>query len=221
MHSTRHGSVTPVPHTEGRKIHWARLYDLGTTLFGGRISALHRRLVELAAIAPGERILDVGCGPGRLAIQAARVAGPTGEACGIDPAPEMVELARRKAARAGVPARFEVGVIEALPYPDDHFDVVLSSLMLHHLPDDLKRRGLAEVRRVLRPAGRFVAADFGAKPGHGFGHLLCALGLRRGSDHAEQIRSMLRAADFEAVEIVPADHRVFAFVRGRKPSAAR
>jgi SAM-dependent methyltransferase len=115
--------------------------------------------------------------------------------------------------------RFEVGVIEALPYPENHFDAVLSSLMLHHLPDDLKHRGLAEVRRVLRPAGRFVAVDFGATPGHGLGHLLCVLGLRRGSDHAEHIRSMLRGADFEAVEMGPTGHRAFSFVRGRKPQS--
>src|SRR5262245_43515608 len=132
-------------HTEGRAIHWARLYDFGTRLMSfGRFSALHRRMLELAAVAPGERILAVVCGPGRLAIMAGRVAGPAGEASGVDPAPEMIDLARRNAARAGVPARFDVGMIEALPFPDDHFDVVLSSMMLHHLPDDLKDRGLAE-----------------------------------------------------------------------------
>jgi ubiquinone/menaquinone biosynthesis C-methylase UbiE len=86
------------PHTEGRMVRWARLYDLGTTLLSfGRVAALHRVMVELAQIRPGERILDVGCGPGRLAIVAAAAAGPAGETYGIDPAPEMVELARRKA----------------------------------------------------------------------------------------------------------------------------
>jgi demethylmenaquinone methyltransferase/2-methoxy-6-polyprenyl-1,4-benzoquinol methylase/phosphoethanolamine N-methyltransferase len=208
-----------VPGTEGRTIRWARLYDLGTALLSfGRLSALHRRTVELAGIIPGERILDVGCGPGRLAIAAGTVAGPTGETCGIDPAPEMVELARRKAARAGVRARFDVGVIEALPYPDDHFDVVLSSLMLHHLPDELKRRGLAEVRRVLKAAGRLAAVDFGATPGEGLGHLLCVLGLRKGWDHAERLREMLREAGFVAVEMGATGHRALAFVRGRKPA---
>jgi ubiquinone/menaquinone biosynthesis C-methylase UbiE len=207
-------------HTEGRAIHWARLYDLGTTLFSfGRLSALHRRIVDLARVVPGERLLDVGCGPGRLAILAATITGPAGETCGIDPALEMVELARRKAARAGVPARFDVGAIEALPYPDNHFHVVLSSLMLHHLPDELKDRGLREVRRVLQPAGRLVAVDFGASPGHGLGHLLCVLRLRTGWDHAERLREMLRATGFEAVEMGPTGHRALAFVRGRKPAA--
>jgi demethylmenaquinone methyltransferase/2-methoxy-6-polyprenyl-1,4-benzoquinol methylase/phosphoethanolamine N-methyltransferase len=177
-------------------------------------------MVELAGIAPGERILDVGCGPGRLAIAAGTVAGPAGEACGIDPAPEMVELARRKAARAGVRVCFEVGVIEALPYPPDHFDAVLSSLMLHHLPDDVKRRGLAETRRVLKPAGRLVAVDFGATPGDGIGHLLCVLGLRKGWDHAERLREMLREAGFDAVEMGSTGHRGLAYLRGRKPPTA-
>jgi demethylmenaquinone methyltransferase/2-methoxy-6-polyprenyl-1,4-benzoquinol methylase/phosphoethanolamine N-methyltransferase len=173
--------------------------------------------VELAEIARGERILDVGCGPGRLAIAAAMVAGSAGETCGIDPAPEMVELARRKAARAGARAQFDVGVIEALPYADDYFDVVLSSLMLHHLPDELKRRGLGEIRRVLRPGGRLVAVDFGATPGEGIGHVLCVLGLRKGRDHAERLQEMFRAARFDGVEIGPTEGRGVAFVRGRKP----
>ena len=211
-----------MPHTTGKTIRQARLYDLGTTLLSfGRAAALRRRTVELAGIAPGERVLDVGCGPGRLTILAGTVAGPAGEACGIDPAPEMVELARRNAARAGAAGvRFEVGVIEALPYVDEHFDVVLSSLVLHHLPDELKRRGLAEVWRVLTPAGRFVAVDFGATPGEGFGHVLCVLGLRRGWDHAERLREMLREAGFEGVEMGLTGLRALAFVRGQKPSAA-
>lgn len=211
--------VSPA-RTEGHVIRWARLYDLGTTLLSfGRLPVLHGRTVELAAIAPGERVLDVGCGPGRLAILAAAAAGPGGEVCGIDPAPEMVELARRNAARAGARVRFEVGVIEALPFPDARFDVVLSSLMLHHLPDELKRRGLAEVCRVLKPGGRLVAIDFGATPGEGLGHVLCVLGLRRGWDHAERLRAMLRDAGFDAPEMGATVHRAFAFVRGRKPVA--
>jgi ubiquinone/menaquinone biosynthesis C-methylase UbiE len=205
------------PHTEGRTVRWARLYDFGTTLLSfGRLSALHRKVVELARIASGERVLDVGCGPGRLAIVAATAGGQAGQTCGVDPAPEMVELARRNRARAGVRVQFDVGVIEAFPYSDDHFDVVLSSLMFHHLPDELKRRGMTEVRRVLRPGGRLVAVDFAAPPGEGIGHILCVLGLRKGSDHAERLREMLRGAEFEGVEMGATGLRALAFVRGRK-----
>jgi len=214
--------ASTAPHTEGKMVRWARLYDLGTTLLSfGRLAALHRKIVELAGIRSGERVLDVGCGPGRLAMLAGTAVGRAGEACGIDPAPEMVELARRKAAQAGVTVRFEVGVIETLPYPPDHFDVVLSSLMLHHLPDELKRRGLAEIHRVLKPAGRLVAVDFGATPREGIGHLLCVLRLRTGWDHAERLRAMLGDAGFDVVEIGSTGHRGVAFVRGRKPPATR
>jgi SAM-dependent methyltransferase len=120
-----------------------------------------------------------------------------------------------------VGVRFEVGVIEALPHPDGQFDVVLSSLMLHHLPDELKRRGFAEVRRVLRPAGRFVAVDFGATPGEGLGHVACALGLRKGRDHAERLAEMLREAGFGSVETGPTGQRGLAFIRGLKPAATQ
>jgi demethylmenaquinone methyltransferase/2-methoxy-6-polyprenyl-1,4-benzoquinol methylase/phosphoethanolamine N-methyltransferase len=210
------------PRTEGRAIHWARLYDFGTTLLSfGRCAALHGKLVALAAITPGQRVLDVGCGPGRLAIAARVAAGPTGEVHGIDPAPEMIEVARRNAARAGVTLRLDVGVIEALPYPADHFDVVLGSLMLHHLPDELKRRGLAEIHRVLRPGGQLLAVDFGATPRGALGHLLCVLRLRTGWDHAELLRTMLGAAGFDAVEVGPTGARGLALIRGRKAQRLR
>jgi hypothetical protein len=90
---------------------------------------------------------------------------------------------------------------------------------VHHLSDELKRRGLAEIHRVLKPGGRVVAVDFGATPGDGIGHLLCVLRLRTGWDHAERLREMVREAGFEAVEMGLTGHRVLAFVRGRKPSA--
>jgi demethylmenaquinone methyltransferase/2-methoxy-6-polyprenyl-1,4-benzoquinol methylase/phosphoethanolamine N-methyltransferase len=209
------------PHTEGRPVRWARLYDLATSLLSlGRLAALHRRVVALAGIAPGERVLDVGCGPGRLAILAARAASPGGEAWGIDPVPGMIALARRKAARAGVRTRFDVGVIEALPCGDAQVDVVLCSMVLHHLPDDLKRRGLGEIHRVLRPGGRVVAVDFGATPGEGLGHVLCVLRLRRGWDHVVRLGEMHWAAGFEAVETGPTGHLGIGFVRAWKPAGA-
>lgn len=78
-------------------MHWARLYDLGTALSGRRLRPVQRRLLERAAIASGEQVLDVGCGPGRVTLEAARAAGPGAKVLGIDPSPEMIALARRKA----------------------------------------------------------------------------------------------------------------------------
>ena len=140
--------------TAGRILHRARLYDLGTRLMGGRLRALHGAMLELAHIQPGERVLDVGCGPGRLTLAAAAAAGPGGEVLGIDPSTEMIGLATGKAKQASSSVRFQIAAIEALPAPDDHFDVVLASLMLHHLPPEGQARGLAEVLRVLRRPDR-------------------------------------------------------------------
>jgi ubiquinone/menaquinone biosynthesis C-methylase UbiE len=214
-------SMTTNTTTEGRTIHWAGLYDLGTELFGGRVRALHRSVLDLAAIAPGDRVLDVGCGPGRLTLTAALAAGPAGEILGIDPSPEMIALATRKATRAGSSAAFRVAAVEAIPTPDNYFDAVLANLVLHHLPPELQRRGLTEVLRVLKAEGRFVAADFRATPGHGIGHVLCVLGLRRGSEHAEHLRSQVGDAGFEAIQVEPATSRAFCLLRARKPAPTR
>ena len=108
-------------------------------------------------------MLDVGCGTGRLALEAARRVGETGRVTGIDPGTDQIAWARSKAARSGLPAAFQIGVIEQLDFPDGTFDVALSTLMMHHLGDGLKRQGLAEIARVLKPGGRLVIADFKRK----------------------------------------------------------
>src|SRR4030065_1172723 len=105
----------------------------------GRGPGIRRMTIELADIKKGERVLDVGCVTGTLAIAARWETGPTGEVHGIDPSAEMIEVARQKAAKAGVDAQFQTAVMEKLPFPDGHFHLVLSSLMLHHLPAAVKR----------------------------------------------------------------------------------
>jgi demethylmenaquinone methyltransferase/2-methoxy-6-polyprenyl-1,4-benzoquinol methylase/phosphoethanolamine N-methyltransferase len=84
---------------------------------------------------------------------------------GIDPSAPMITLAEKNAARSKSQAKFKLGVIEHLPFENGRFDVVLSSLMLHHLPSELKREGLDEVYRVLKPGGRLLAVDLD-RPGH-------------------------------------------------------
>jgi ubiquinone/menaquinone biosynthesis C-methylase UbiE len=127
--------------------------------FLGRERQFRERTVDLADITHGHTILDVGCGTGNLTMAAKIRAGTDGEVYGIDAAPEMIQKAERKAAEKQLNIRYQVGLIEDIPFPDNKFDVVVSSLMLHHLPKDLKRQGIAEVSRVLKPCGRFVAVD--------------------------------------------------------------
>lgn len=104
-------------------------------------------------------MLDVGCGTGRLALAAYVRVGATGRVTGIDPGPKQINRARAKARRAGLPLDFQVGVIERLAFPDLSFDVVLSTFVMHMLPEDLKRQGLMEIARVLRPGGRLLIVD--------------------------------------------------------------
>lgn len=93
-------------------------------------------------------------------MEVARRVGRAGRIAGVDPGTEQIARARAKVARRNAPIEFQIGVIEQLPFPDRSFDVVFSTLMMHHLPAPLKRQGLAEIARVLKPGGRLVIADF-------------------------------------------------------------
>lgn len=121
----------------------------------------------------GDRTLDIGCGPGYLARMLAEAVGPTGSAVGIDAAPEMIEYASRKARRLSN-CRFESGTAESLAFPDASFDVVVSSLMMHHLPAEVRLEAVSEMKRVLRPGGTMLLADF-AIPERGGWHIVAAL----------------------------------------------
>jgi len=161
MH-TRHSHAAEADvATSGRLIRWARFYDLTVAVLTlGRGRTLRQRTIDLAAIALGESVLEVGCGTGELCLRARARVGTGGRVSGIDPSAEMIAVARRKAERARVDIDYRVAGIEALPFGDNSFDVVLSSLMMHHLPDDLKSAGLAEIKRVLKPGGRALIVDF-------------------------------------------------------------
>lgn len=143
-------------------------YDLTEWLidpfvFRGQLRALRRRTLDLARLQPGDVVLDVGCGTGTLALDVAQRVGSAGHVAGIDPSAQQISHARAKAARRRLPIEFQNGVIEQLPFPEQTFDVVLSTLMMHHLPAPLKRQGLAEIARVLKPGGRLIIADFTRK----------------------------------------------------------
>jgi SAM-dependent methyltransferase len=173
------GAVAVVRHgrgaTMGRRVPGgiligdAGLYDtLSRILLGpflGRIAA------DLAAVAPdGAKVLEVGCGPGHLSIRLARQHGL--EVTGLDLDPAMISRARANAARQGNGDQrrpsFLVGDVASLAFPDRSFDLVVSTLSMHHWADP--SAGLAEIGRVLRPGGRALVWDLrpGVRP-HPFG----------------------------------------------------
>jgi demethylmenaquinone methyltransferase/2-methoxy-6-polyprenyl-1,4-benzoquinol methylase/phosphoethanolamine N-methyltransferase len=182
----------PAPHTHGSVIHWARLYDLLTRLPGMGGDARHRETLDRADLRPGESVLDAGCGPGALAILAKERA-QDGDVYGIDPSREMIDLARKKAARRRIDAHFELAAIEDLPFPNGRFDLVVSSYMLHHLPADLKRTGMREVARVLKPGGRLLAVDITGK-GSLFWRLMRLAGHRVADDYPDELAGIMREA---------------------------
>jgi len=127
-------------------------------------SRFRQKQIELSGIRSGERVLDVGCGTGSLSILTRIAVGESGEAAGIDIAADMISTARRKAQRAGLDIDFRIASVDNLPYPDSCFDVVTSTMMFHHLPVEIKEKGLREIHRVLKVDGRFFLCDFLSPP---------------------------------------------------------
>ena len=184
--------------------------------------ALKRRLIDQAQIASGHRVLDLGSGTGTLAILIKQT-NPGSEVVGLDADPKALALSHTKAPAAGVEVRFDHGLAFRLPYGDNSFDRVLSSLVFHHLSPENKRRALREVFRVLRPGGELHILDFG-KPHHALARLV-SLVMRRFEETADNIKGvlpeMLRQAGLTEVEVTAQQMTVFgtlSFYKGRKPA---
>jgi len=127
-------------------------------------------LIEQAHIQAGQYVLDLGCGTGTLAMMA-KQAQPQAEVFGLDADPEMLKMAYAKRDQAKLNVTFDVGFTNDLPYPDESFDRVLSSIMIHHLKTPDKEKTAREVYRVLKPGGQLHIIDFG-KPYTLYGKIL-------------------------------------------------
>lgn len=172
--------------------------------------SLKGALIDQSEVEPGQRILDIGCGTGTLTVRVKQL-HPGTEVFGLDPDPKALEIARRKAARAGLTVRFDRGFSDALPYPESTFDRVFSSLMFHHLAGSEKLATLREVRRVLRSGGSLHLLDFG--PPRGAAASVLARLLHRSQqirDNLEgRIPALMREAGLERAEEVT--HRATLF----------
>jgi ubiquinone/menaquinone biosynthesis C-methylase UbiE len=170
--SVIHGSAEPAGR--GITIGTPRVYEaVVSMMFRGRRRAAFRTLQSASGAQPGDRVLDVGSGTGYFARLIARTVGHQGSVEGIDASPEMVAYATRRARRL-TNCRFQAGTAESLPYPDGRFDVVVSSFVIHHLPEDAQVPALREMRRVLRPGGSLLVAE--VPVGNDMGHPAPPLG---------------------------------------------
>jgi SAM-dependent methyltransferase len=163
-----------------------------------------------ASLKPGETVVDLGCGGGLDVFLAAARVGPAGKAIGIDMTPEMLDLARRNAAKAdgGKPitnVEFHQATIDKLPLPDASVDCVISNCVINLAPD--KPAVFREIVRVLKPGGRLAVSDIALKkalPAEIGNDLMAYVGCIAGAIPIEQYRKQLIEAGFAHVDIIDA-----------------
>lgn len=140
--------------------HWLTPYYDAVVGATTRENRFKPALIEQARFEPGQQILDLGCGTGTLAIWI-KQRQPQAEVTGVDADPAILALASRKAQKADVAIRLDLALSYDLPYPQAHFDRVVSSLFFHHLAWANKQRTARELFRVLKPGAELHVADWG------------------------------------------------------------
>jgi ubiquinone/menaquinone biosynthesis C-methylase UbiE len=120
-----------------------------------------QRILDLVELRDDEPVLDVGCGTG-IFLLAAREKYPGIQITGLDPDESALEIARKRLEKAGIKdVPLLRGYVESLPFLPQSAAVCFSTLVFHHLPNEIKKRALAEIHRVLKPGGRLTLTDFG------------------------------------------------------------
>jgi ubiquinone/menaquinone biosynthesis C-methylase UbiE len=206
-----------LPRTSGIVLHSPFFYDFTVWLaFIGKERLFREKVLDLSRISTGESVLDVGCGTGTLAIAAKKRVGVGGSVRGLDASMEMLASAEKKARKAGVEVFFKNGVAEALPFPDAQFNVVLSTVMLHHLPQKARLQCVTEIRRVLKPDGRVLVVDF-----EGFSDqkrsILSHFHRPHGHVRAQDIVALVAEAGLKTIESGPVGIRDLQFVLATAP----
>jgi ubiquinone/menaquinone biosynthesis C-methylase UbiE len=150
-----HGDIDH--RTPGKLVGHRRYEPFAAVFFGGRRRRVFTQLAAASGAHPGDRVLDVGCGSGYFTRVMAEAVAPGGIAQGVDPSGEAIAQAKSLTHLAN--CTFSDGVAEALAAPDGSYDVVVSSLTIHHLPEALRPQAIGEIFRVLRPGGSVLVAD--------------------------------------------------------------
>ena len=172
-----------------------------------------------ASLRPGETVVDLGCGGGLDVFLAAQKVGPTGKAIGIDMTPEMLALARKNAAKAGLAnIDFHQATIDNLPLPDASVDCVISNCVINLAAD--KPAVFREIARVLKPGGRLAVSDIALKkplPPEVGSDLMAYVGCIAGAIPIEDYQAGLAAAGFSGVQVIDtgADLNAYANVEGQ------
>jgi ubiquinone/menaquinone biosynthesis C-methylase UbiE len=152
-------SGKPNRYIPALSFHWLTpVYD-PLLKWGMREETFKRELIQQANIQPMMKVLDLGCGTGTLTLMLKR-AHPEAEVTGMDGDPQVLDIARDKS--RGTNIQWDEGLASSLPYPDSVFDRVVTSLVIHHLVADDKRRAFKEIHRVLKSHGELHVLDFGA-----------------------------------------------------------
>ena len=186
---------------------WDRAADDYDRSWSRQLEPAQRLTLERAGLRDGERVLDVACGTGLVSLPAARAVAPTGELVGTDISQVMVDTSARVAEGKGVPnASFRRMDAESLEFEDESFDAVICALGLMYVPEP--RVAVAEMRRVVRPSGRVVAAVWGARARCGWAGIFPVVDERVSSEvcpmffqlgAGETLAHTFRAVGFEAV----------------------
>jgi len=166
-------------------------------------SKFRRKQIGLMDIREGEKVLEVGCGTGSLAILSKIAVRESGEVQGIDIAPKMIRRAQQKANKAGLEINFIIASVDTLPYSDNYFDLVISSLMFHHLPIEFKKKGLEEIYRVLKWEGRLFLCDF-CSPYFLMSPLMCLMLIWISSTRYQlfgKLPDLIRECNFKKIEL--------------------
>jgi len=134
-------------------------YDLGCFLVGlGK--SFKAQVLQSVEIKDGDTIADIGCATG-VFLGLAQRTFPHSHVIGVDPDRRALAIARARFVRANFDVELHQAFAESLPIPDTSIDICFSTLAFHHMPDEVKRKALEEMKRVLKPNGRIVIADFG------------------------------------------------------------